>query len=193
MSVASAARSQSELTPVAWVPQGDIDLAEWSRIVQRLGAIDRCSPWWIGDCLRYGNAKFGEKYTRAVKLTGYDVQTLMNRVYVASHIEISRRRENLSWSHHDAVASLDADQQDRWLDLAGEQKMSVADLRLELRARRQTRNAPPPADIESADGLGEGGVVMACPNCGHRIPCGVVAAALKEPSAIEAFHSDRDP
>src|ERR1700739_1578606 len=191
MWAASVARSQSGLTPIAWVPQGDIDLAEWSRIVQRLGTIDRCSPWWIGDCLRYGNAKFGEKYTRAAKLTGYDVQTLMNRVYVAAHIAISRRRENLSWSHHDAVASLDANEQDRWLDLAGEQKMSVADLRLELRAQRKTRDAPPPAGMESTDGLDEGGVVIACPSCGHRIPSDVVAAAFREPSAIRAFHSDR--
>lgn len=143
-----------------------MDLTEWSRAVQQLGVMDRCSPWWIGDCIRYGNAKFGEKYSRAAKLTGYDPQTLMNRVYVASRFEISRRRENLSWSHHDQVTALPQDQQEYWLDRAITECLTRADLRLELRSRKQVHETTSGA-LDDA-GKHKEAATLACPNCGHQ-------------------------
>jgi hypothetical protein len=71
-------------------------------------------------------------------VTGYDRQTLMNMVYVATRFETSRRRENLSWSHHAEVAGLDAAEQERWLERAGADRLTVRELRLELHcAKRQ--------------------------------------------------------
>ncbi|MHB2000601.1 MAG: hypothetical protein ACYCSI_10535 [Solirubrobacteraceae bacterium] len=180
-SVGGAQRSARH-TSVAWLPDGDLSVAEWSRVGQRLGAVNRCSAWWIADWIRYGNAKFGEKYSRAARITGYDVQTLMNMVYVASRFgRISRRRENLSWSHHEVVASLEPTEQDRWLDQAVEHKMSVADLRLELRTRSGRQR--PASDVELSEGaagsdVGESHVD--CPNCGHSIPHSLLVAQLKD-------------
>lgn len=176
-----ATQGSSTTTRVAWIPKREMDLTEWSRAASRLGMMDRCSPWWVGDCIRYGNAKFGEKYSLAAKLTGYDVQTLMNRVYVASHFDISRRRENLSWSHHEAVASLDSEAQDHWLDQAIKHKMSVVDLRHELRARLRGHTQPSDSGekSESADEKeSEAGVV--CPNCGHQIQSSLLLRQLKD-------------
>src|ERR1700752_2199864 len=84
-----------------------------------------------------GNAKFGERYSRASKITGYDSQTLMNMVYVASRFSISRRRENLSWSHHAALAALPAEEQEEWLNQAVAEHWSVSDLRIMLRTARK--------------------------------------------------------
>jgi hypothetical protein len=156
------------LTRVGWTPAADIDLAEWSAVGRRLGEIGRCSQWWLGDWINYGNVKFGERYSRAAKLTGYDVQSLMNMVYVASRFEIYRRRENLSWSHHATVASLDVDGQERWLARASAESLSVADLRVELRTARRALEeaadapeaAPPPSDDHT----------LVCPNCGRPVP-----------------------
>lgn len=157
------------MTAVAWIPKGEMDFAEWSHAGQRFGVMHRCSPWWLGDWIRYGNAKFGEKYSLATKITGYDAQTLMNMVYVATHFgEISRRRENLSWSHHESVASLDPEVQDHWLDEAIKHKMSVADIRLELRSRQRGRRDVPEGD---ADGVGEQErATISCPHCGQAVP-----------------------
>jgi hypothetical protein len=163
------AQSPLTITAVAWIPKREIGLAEWSRAGQRLGVMHRCSPWWLGDWIRYGNAKFGERYSRATKITGYDAQTLMNMVYVASHFEFSRRRENLSWSHHETVASLDPDEQDRWLDHAIDDKLSVADLRIELRSRHGRHGESSHAE-STDDGDERGDVSITCPNCGQRIP-----------------------
>jgi hypothetical protein len=123
----------------------------------------RGSSWWVGDWIRYGNAKFGERYVRAAKITGYDVQTLTNMVYVASRFEISRRRENLSWSHHETVAALEPDEQGHWLNRAIAEKLSVSDLRLELRSSRPKTSAANDDESSTAD-------MLVCPCCGNEVP-----------------------
>jgi len=120
------------VTPTSWATQEVLELAEWSEHGRRLGVMGRGCGWWIGDWLRYGNAKWGEKYSRATSLTGYDVQSLMNMVWVASNFEISRRRENLSWSHHSAVAGKARDEQEHWLHRAETEHLSVKCMREEI-------------------------------------------------------------
>jgi hypothetical protein len=92
----------------------------------------------------------------------------MNMVYVASRFEISRRRENLSWSHHAALAALEPTQQDHWLDLAEENRLSVRCLRIELRAETELlpseRAAAAPSDRKSPNGSEDS---ISCPACGH--------------------------
>jgi hypothetical protein len=169
----AATRTSTPSTAVAWVPERDLDLAEWSRAGQRLGLMNRCSPWWLGDWIRYGNSKFGEKYSRASTITGYDRQTLMNMVYVASRFEFSRRRENLSWSHHEVVACLPPDQQDQWLDRAVSERLTRGDLRLELRAATRGDGQTNQAALQDEKGAFESehqdGSSLICPQCGHRL------------------------
>lgn len=156
-------------TAVAWMPNREMDLAEWSRVGQRMGLVGRCSQWWLGDWIRYGNAKFGEKYVRAAKITGYDAQTLMNMVYVASRFDFSRRRENLSWSHHETVASLEPGEQDRWLERAAALRLSILDLRTELRTARRLAGGRESRE-QLPQSAGASAPTVLCPNCGHEVP-----------------------
>jgi hypothetical protein len=164
----STGRTSSSITPVAWLPVEDIDLAEWAAVGRRLGAMGRCGQWGLGDWIRYGNTKFGERYARAARITGYDVQTLMNMVYVASRFETSRRRENLSWSHHETLAALDAQEQEHWLDRAAAEKLSISDIRLEL--RRARRGAPPAQGQENRTEEPVAAESVVCPHCGKPVP-----------------------
>jgi hypothetical protein len=165
-------RRSSAITPVAWVPTRELDLAEWTATGRRLGAMGRCGQWGLGDWIRYGNAKFGERYTRAARITGYDVQTMMNMVYVASRFDISRRRENLSWSHHETIASLGPEEQDYWLDRVAALQLSVSDLRVELRSARAVKSrlkddtSDPRRDTSR---ISDRACAIVCPNCGHEI------------------------
>jgi len=158
----------ASVTPVSWIPTRDLDLAEWTAAGRRLGAIGRCGQWGLGDWIRYGNAKFGERYRRAARITGYDVQTLMNMVYVASRFTISRRRENLSWSHHETLASLEEGAQEHWLDRAAAERLSISDLRLELRdwRRGSRKSLDDDGDFTEAPLPRE---AVLCPNCGTRV------------------------
>lgn len=80
--------------------------------------------FWIGDWLNYGERQFGETYAQAIDETGYDYGTLANDKWVASRIEKSRRRENLSFAHHYSVADLEDEEQEELLDRAEVEKLN---------------------------------------------------------------------
>jgi hypothetical protein len=153
---------------VCWAPRGDLDVGQWAEAGRRIGSVGRNVQWVLGDWIAYGNQRFGERYSRASKITGYDTQTLMNMVYVATHFPVSRRRENLSWSHHETLAALDPEEQDDWLDQADRHRWSVADLRTMLRvARKERREA---AAVEPGAEEARPPRVLSCPHCGQEIP-----------------------
>ncbi|MFC4374170.1 hypothetical protein ACFO5K_08625 [Nocardia halotolerans] len=167
--------SRVSVSAVAWEPVAAIHCEEWLRHGEKLGTIGRAAAWWIGDWVNFGNVKFGEKYSRAARITGYDVQSLMNMAYVASRFSTGRRRERLSWSHHAEVAALPEADQDRWLRHADESKLSVRGLREALRTERRKAAArsrdgdsaivspADPADQDVPDPK------PTCPNCGFHL------------------------
>lgn len=148
---------------VAWAPGGDIDVRDWVHAGKRLGAMTRCSQWWLGDWVRYGTGRWGEKYKEAARITGYDVKTLRNIAYVAEKVGVSRRRDNLSWSHHAELCGLEPEGQDRWLDLAVAQRMSVADLRIELRSAKRVEGRSPSPTQKTRLATSK----VTCPQCHH--------------------------
>jgi hypothetical protein len=160
-----------------------MDHPQWVAVGRRLGGISRTNQWWLGDWLLYGAAKWGEKYVEAAKITGYDVRSLANIASLAGCFEMSRRRDNLTRSHHAVVAALDPDEQDRWLDLATAERLSVADLRIELRSTEHRRSAQERTHAESTKEDVSSNFV--CPRCGYRVPLGptgAVSAAAEEPT-----------
>jgi hypothetical protein len=158
-------RSASGVSKVAWLPPRDLGQAEWLSTGRRLGAIGRCSQWWIGDWIRYGTARWGEKYVEAARVTGYDVTSLRNMAWVAAQFDSSLRSDKLSWSHHVLLAPLTRDQQRVWIERAVEERLSVADLRLELRARGHGSRGEKAVGSDGGKGQ-EAGV---CPHCGHEL------------------------
>src|SRR5215469_10901196 len=77
--VRTPARRRLGIEPVVWVPpREDMEHGEWMLIGRHLGTISRCSQWWIGDWVRYGAARWGEKYSDAARATGYDPRSLAN-------------------------------------------------------------------------------------------------------------------
>lgn len=141
---------------------------EWIIVGRRLGGIGRCNQWWLGDWVRYGNEKWGQKYTVASKITGYDPRTLANMSSIAAAFTLSRRRDVLTWSHHAAVAALPIEKQDAWLNRAVAEKLSVADLRTELRVwQKHVGDGDALTDEESTMDREEGEI--ACPKCGYRM------------------------
>ncbi len=159
-----------KLTGTAWFPGAELGLADWIDHGRRLGAIGRASAWWIGDWLRYGNLEFGERYARASRITGYDAQTLMNMVYVATAIPPEQRREALSWSHHAEVAALAPEQREHWLRTVEADRLSVRCLRAEIR-RHRPRTPAVRAARSSADEtpLADRQAQRCCPRCGQEL------------------------
>ena len=63
----------------------------------------------------YGERTYGRRYREAVRMSGFDYQTLRNYAWVARRFGIERRRGGLTFQHHAEVASLPVVEQERWL------------------------------------------------------------------------------
>jgi len=156
-------------TPVAWLAHTQLDATEWRRLGRHLGVTAKSANWWLGDWVRFGLRHYDLRYDRASELTGYDTQTLMNFAYVAKRYHPSRRREDLSWSHHAELVALNDTEQEVWLQMAAERHLSIRKLRSELRllqetgktdGRRETGMRP-----TGSARLTEGQPLV-CPHCG---------------------------
>lgn len=130
-----------EFTPVSLKLPEDLKFDHWQRIGRQLQLADLAIQWWLGDWLAFGERKWGEKYSQALEeATGRKTQTLMNYAYVAKAIEISRRRENVDFSTHAEVASLEPEDQERILARAANEHLSRSRVRVEVeRIKREKR------------------------------------------------------
>jgi hypothetical protein len=162
----------------AWIPSGKLEQPEWAAVGRRFGTVARCSQWWIGDWIRYGIAEWGEKYSEAARITGYDPGTLRNMAWVAGQFDLSLRNDKLSWSHHALLAPLPVQDKRLWLERASVDRLSVSDLRLALRDTLRQSKAEdvdlgerhPAAAVDEPGSERERPGNVTCPHCGHVVP-----------------------
>ena len=122
-----------EIMPTGLAIRDPLTFDEWLDCGHVLWRIKQSMQWCIGDWLVYGERQYGEMYAQALDETGYRYGSLRNMLYVAGKIELSRRRDNLSWSHHYEIASLEDSDQDRIITEAIEQEWSVKESRQQIR------------------------------------------------------------
>jgi hypothetical protein len=113
-----------------------LEYKEWEELGIMLQLLASAIEFAIGDWLIYGKRAYGEMYAQAILETGKSYGTLTNYVWVARHIESSRRRENLDFGHHSAVASLPPSDQDALLSEAQECGLTVRQLQANVRAHK---------------------------------------------------------
>jgi hypothetical protein len=116
-----------------------LSLKRWEDIGGYLGAAANSTSWWIADWLVYGEDAFPDRYAQATAKTALNYQTLRNYSLVARRFDLSRRHDQLSFSHHAEVAALNPPEQDYWLRQAEEQTWSRGRLRKEVRASLRER------------------------------------------------------
>ncbi|MBA2742498.1 MAG: LmbU family transcriptional regulator [Actinobacteria bacterium] len=116
---------------------------EWESLGRYLGQGNSAFRWSMGDWLLFGEGSYGERHSQAMDVTGLRFQTLKNYAWVAGAVKRSRRRDSVSWSHHEAIASLPPREQRRWLDKAEREEMTVETLRDSLRVTRSSDSDDP--------------------------------------------------
>jgi len=125
------------LTPIGLVAHGRPTFEAWQRCGVFLRGVEGAVPFWLGDWINYGEITYAGKYDEALETIGLEYQTLRNYAYVARQIEMSRRRDNLTFSIHAEVAPLEREQQEHWLNRAAGEGLKRADLRDALRLERR--------------------------------------------------------
>ena len=86
------------------IPDG-LEYADWEELGAKLQRANRSLSWWVGDWVRFGERRYGEKYSQAVQETGKEYETVRAMAWVADRFEMLRRRSNLSFGHHREVAA----------------------------------------------------------------------------------------
>ncbi len=90
----------------------------------------------MADLVLEAEARFGESAYQVAAATGRSERTIANWVWVASKAPRSRRREELTFSHHVLVAPLELPEQRRWLQRAVDERLSSRELGAAIAAER---------------------------------------------------------
>lgn len=96
----------------------------------------------VGDLLRFGESKFGERWAAAISDTFAQMitESVMSRaMWVAGSIPSDVRREDLSFEHHEAVAKLEPDEQREFLEKAAEEKWNTKELKEAVKERHPSK------------------------------------------------------
>lgn len=121
---------------------GELSCEEWLKAAEFYQFLRSRTQWIIGDILRYGESRYGEKYAQAVDDHGKSSSRLSTYVYVCNRFEIERRRPELSFDHHAECAGLDPREADRVLLEAIKMRWTKQDVREEV-AKINERNGVP--------------------------------------------------
>jgi hypothetical protein len=124
-------------------------LDEWLDIGRRIGRIEGAVSWWVGDWWAYGRHCYGARKALidSDDWEGPSFQRCMNCASVCRTFPTSRRREDLSFAHHEACAGLSKGEARRLLEWAaeplqaGRRARSVAHLRDEVRVLKARKIA----------------------------------------------------
>jgi hypothetical protein len=139
----------------------DLTRDGWREIGQALLRIERRIGWAVGEWWRYGERRYGVRLDMLRELELEESYgTIRNCARVCAAFEPSRRRDNLSFSHHVEVANIakaDPATADKLLDKAQTERLTIRELRAEVRqARRETTlgrmRGPPPSAPSFDDG-----------------------------------------
>jgi hypothetical protein len=171
-----------------------VDEAALRRAGLFLQSVDACAAWWWGDFLaaycgyeiKAEEDEHGpmDELTKGDRLKQYSAKyaviankepkTLAHYRSAARFYNSSRRREELTWSHHvEAQHAANGDEAvaDNWLDLASKHSWSHSDLRAAIRKAKRAEEAEP--DLPEAQSL----LPMELTNCRrwasaalHRVP-----------------------
>jgi len=112
--------------------RGKPPLVEWAEPLMAAIWCQRASPWWIGDLLTAGDARFGEAFSQVCE--GHVSSEMLQRYEsIARRVPRENRRPGLSWSAHAAVARLPYQQQRDMLKQAEEHGWNSEQLRVKVR------------------------------------------------------------
>jgi hypothetical protein len=141
------------MTPVSLSLPKNLTRGQWAAIGPKIVRLHRFTTWALADWLNYGEIRYGETYSQYADATGLQPDYLAVVKHVGSRIDPTRRREELSFSHHRIVAALNPQAQTDWLSSAVDNGWSVEELRGALGESRD--------QIESSAGASDELIVRA--------------------------------
>lgn len=134
-----------------------LTLDKFRELLAGLDAMAVGHQFWVGDAAVYGEEHFDEHdfHQAVADALTLEPHTITNYRWVAKSVEPSRRREELTWSHHAEVARLTPAQQAAMLKRAVDKAWGVRELRdavaLKYPQAGDTREPHEPSELTPAD------------------------------------------
>ena len=122
-----------EFQPTGLTIEGEPPIEAWAAPLRFALWCQKASPWWIGDLLNAGDARFGEMFSQVCEGV-VSAEMLQRYESVARRVPPENRRPGLSWSAHAAVARLEPQEQRKLLKQADENGWSSDELLKKVRA-----------------------------------------------------------
>jgi hypothetical protein len=101
------------------------------------GRLNCRATFCLADACNAGEKLFGEEYAQAIdntrKFIRLQTKTISNLMWIAKKVAPTRRREVLSLTHHEIVASLPDDEQESFLALAEKDGLNTKELKEKVR------------------------------------------------------------
>lgn len=94
----------------------ELPFNEWRALVEKLLATTERGLWSLGDAWLEGQRLYAKDYHAALEELAGRSRMLQGAGRVSGAFELGRRRGQLTFELHEAVASLDQAEQDAWLD-----------------------------------------------------------------------------
>lgn len=125
-------------TPTGLQFSDDLSQDAWQAVGEFFRQTRSALQWWIGDWINAADAQWGETYTLAAQSTGLKESYLRNVASVAGRVDLSLRRDKLSFSHyHELVNRVPEEHWANWIDYALENGLSKRKL-IEAITRSET-------------------------------------------------------
>jgi hypothetical protein len=124
------------LTGTGLVPQPGATEQDWQMLGHTLTRLEGALQWLIGDWVAYGSAVWDYSVRDIALHINRDVKTIQNWVSVVRAVPLDQRRAELTFGHHELVASLPPDAQARLLQDAVDNGWSVAAMRAAMRPKK---------------------------------------------------------
>ncbi|MAT51541.1 MAG: hypothetical protein CMK32_10200 [Porticoccaceae bacterium] len=94
------------LRPTQLEMEGAPEGEDWENALNFLLWIARNHPWWIGDLVTYGEARFGEAFYNNIVPDPTTADMIGRHAAIARAFKASERWPELSWTHHREVVRL---------------------------------------------------------------------------------------
>lgn len=135
------------LTPRGLTLPTTITYDRYEALGAHLGHATEVLQFAIGDWLVAGESLFPEQWSQAAEALSLSESERGRYARVASRVPPEIRKQELSWSHHRAVAGLERGEQEHWLNLAVNERLSKAQLEeliAEHKRKSQAGRVPAP-------------------------------------------------
>lgn len=101
----------------------DLSIKEWAATGEAVFGMRASMDWWLGDWLVYGEEHYGDDIYQYINCD-LSYGTLWAIKKVCKTIAPEKRRKELSFAHHHAVAYLESEEErDKYLDIAVKKKI----------------------------------------------------------------------